>query len=428
MTPTNLAIDDLHAAPATDRPERITIGYLAPQFPGQTSIFLWREIVKLREFGCDVRLISTRPSPVATCRHPELLALVPQTHYLMGFHPGDILRAILTRPGGFLRAIRLWREVSSSPREALQYLAALIYGAGLLGYAERHGLKHVHVQSCANAAMMAAFSRRMGGPSYSMTLLNPLSVHGPHQVQKWRDAAFGIVLTRALLREVRETLGPDLPARVEVAPLGVDPDRFCRPQGTSYRPWSGNGPFQIFSCARLHPCKRHDDLIRAVGIARSRGYDIRLAIAGTADAFSRDHPAKLRSLISELGLGEHVELLGPLSEQAIIDRLCNAHVFALLSEAEPLGVVYIEAMAMELPVIATDAGGVPEVIESGRSGLLVPPGRPDLAANAILTIMHDAELAREMGTQGRRTVVERFSSAISAQILADAARAIVAAD
>lgn len=415
------------AALPADRPDRLKIGYFVPQFPAQTSIFFWREIAKLREFGCEVRLISTRPPPVATCRHPELLAVAPQVHYLMGFHPGDVLRALLTRPGGLLRALKLWREVSSSPREAVQNLAALLCGAGLLGYAQRHGLDHVHVHSCANAAMIATFSRRMGGPSYSLTLHNPLPIHGPHQAQKWRDAAFGIVITRSILREVCEALGPNLPARVEVAPMGVDLNRFHRSEGAPYRPWTGGGPFQIFSCARLHPCKRHDDLIRAVGLARARGYDARLAIAGAADNISRGHPAQLEALIADLELGGSVELLGPQSEQAIIDRLRDAHLFALLSEAEPLGVVYMEAMAMEVPVVATDAGGVPEVIEAGRGGLLVPPGRPDLAADAILTLMHDPERARAMGAEGRRTVVERFSSDISARVLADAVRATVAA-
>jgi len=417
------AAEDSAAAPAAGGRERVVIGYFVPQFPGQTHIFFWREIVKLREFGCEVRLISTRPPPVATCRHPELLALALETHYLMGFHPGDVLRALLTRPGGLLSALGLWREISGSPREGARNFAALLCGAALFGYAQRHGLEHVHVHSCANAALIAAFSRRMGGPSYSLTLHNPLPVYGPHQAQKWRDAAFGIVITRSILREVREALGPDLPPRVEVAPMGVDPDRFRRPEGTPYRAWPGSGPFQIFSCARLHSCKRHDDLIRAAGLARERGHDVRLAIAGGTDAFEPDHAARLEALVGELGLGGCVELLGPLSEQAIIDRLCESHLFAMLSAAEPLGVVYMEAMAMEVPVIATDAGGVPELIESGCNGLLVPPAQPDVAADAILTLMHDPELARAMAAEGRRTVVERFSSAVSARTLVEAVRA-----
>lgn len=416
-----------NAARTAVESEQLLIGYLIPQFPGQTHVLFWREIVKLREFGCQVRLISTRSARVASCRHPALLECAAQTHYLMRFHPGDVLWTILTRPGGLLRALALWREVSTSPREAIRNLATLLGGAGLLGYAERSGLAHIHVQSCANCAMIAAFSRRMGGPSYSMTLLNPLAVHGPHQAQKWRDAAFGIVLTQGLLHEVRETLGSDAPQRVIVAPLGVDPNHFRRNEGAPYRPWSGNGPFRIFSCGRLHPCKRHDDLIRTVGLARASGHDIRLAIAGMADVVSRDYATELEALVTQLGLGGAVELLGALSEQAIIDRLHDAHVFALLSEAEPLGVVYIEAMAMEVPVVATDAGGVPEVIESGRSGLLVPPGRPDLAADAILTLMHDPERACAMGAEGRRTVLERFSSDISARMIIDAVRATVAA-
>jgi glycosyltransferase involved in cell wall biosynthesis len=93
-------------------------------------------------------------------------------------------------------------------------------------------------------------------------------------------------------------------------------------------------------------------------------------------------------------------------------------VFSLASLAEPLGVAIMEAMAAEVPVVATAAGGVPELIEGGVDGLLVPPREPHALAAAIERVARDPVLARRLALAGRRTVESRFDSAVGAAVLA----------
>jgi len=102
-------------------------------------------------------------------------------------------------------------------------------------------------------------------------------------------------------------------------------------------------------------------------------------------------------------------------------------VFTLPSFEEPFGLVYLEAMAMRRPVIAVDNGGVPEVVEHARSGLLSPPLDVPALANNILTLLRDRELRVRMGNYGRARVLEHFSAQRMARDAGEAYQRILSA-
>ena len=118
----------------------------------------------------------------------------------------------------------------------------------------------------------------------------------------------------------------------------------------------------------------------------------------------------MRDQVRELGLGDQVTFTGSLSEDAIIEHLHRADVFVLSSHAEPLGVVLMEAMAMEVAVIGTDAGGVGEIVTHGRDGLLVPPRDPDALAKALSALAEDPGQRSRLARAGRQRVIEAFDS------------------
>ncbi len=124
-----------------------------------------------------------------------------------------------------------------------------------------------------------------------------------------------------------------------------------------------------------------------------------------------------------VGMGLHPEevLLGPQPEDIVRRHLEQAHLFVLNSDEEPLGVALMEAMSMELPVIATRAGGVPELVEDGRSGILVPPGDVDALTTAIAALAHDPDRCSALGQAARDRVAALFSSERSARTIAELA-------
>ncbi|MDT8345790.1 MAG: glycosyltransferase, partial [Thermohalobaculum sp.] len=158
-------------------------------------------------------------------------------------------------------------------------------------------------------------------------------------------------------------------------------------------------------------------LIEAVALLRGGGIDARLEICGEDDRGGTGFRRSLEALIAEMGLAEHVELAGAVPEVEVRRRLERAHVFALASHAEPLGVAIMEAMALGCPVVATAAGGVPELVANGTEGLLVPPGNPAALARAIKTILRDPGKAQQMADAARRKVERGFHSGVSAEVL-----------
>lgn len=198
--------------------------------------------------------------------------------------------------------------------------------------------------------------------------------------------------------------------------MGVETERFVR--STPYRAFSGDSPLRVFSCGRLNPCKGHSYLIGAIAELHARGFDARLDIAGEDERGGGGYHQELAAEIKRAGLDHAVTLLGAVSEQRVLKGLEKAHVFALASLAEPLGVAIMEAMALGTPVAVTGAGGVPELVRDGQDGLLVPPADATAMADAIERIARDVNLASKLANSARARVVGSFDSKRSASLIA----------
>ncbi|WP_134726751.1 exopolysaccharide biosynthesis GT4 family glycosyltransferase EpsE [Paracoccus luteus] len=389
----------------------LRLGYLIPQFPGQTHIFFWREMKALEARGVAVELLSTRPPPPGLVAHEWSDEAMARTTYLGRADPLAALDALRRLPLGDLARAR-----RGEPRSMMRdLLLALPAARRLVRVARLKGIDHVHAHSCGRAALIAALAFRMGGPRYSLTLHGPLEDYGPGQPYKWRHAAFATIITEKLLSEAGATLAGAVPPLVAVQPMGVDTDRLKRT--APWQPPSASGPIHVVSCGRLNIVKGHQDLLAAVRQLRDGGHDVRLTIAGEDDAGGTGYRRELEARVRELGLAPFVTLLGAVSEGEVHRQLTSAHVFALASWHEPLGVALMEAMSCEVPTIGTAAGGVAELITDGVDGLLVPPRSPAALAQAILRVAGDPELAGRLGRAGRDRIVRGFGAARGAETL-----------
>lgn len=391
------------------------LGYLVPQFPGQTHIFFWREIHELERRGITPVLFSTRPPARGLIAHRWSDEAAARTEYLGQITPLDLLATIPRLP--WARLVRLGR---GEPRH---YWTDVLISAGAARRLKRRckaeGITHVHAHSCGRAALIAALCHAMGGPPYSLTLHGPLADYGPGQRFKWAGAAFATIITQKLIDEVRAELAGSLPARILRQPMGVDTDRLSR--DAPYVPPAPDGPVRLFSCARLNAVKGHLDLIKAVRQLRDEGLDVTLRIAGEDDAGGTGYRKTLEAGIEPMGLGHAVTLLGAIDADAVHAELLSAHIFVLASHGEPLGVAYMEAMSCELPTIGTNAGGVPELMTDGQDGLLVPPRDPAALVAAIRRLVADPDAAQRLARAGRARIVAGFHAGRGAQTLIEGA-------
>lgn len=180
----------------------------------------------------------------------------------------------------------------------------------------------------------------------------------------------------------------------------------------SWAPRPGGTP-RIGMIGRLAPWKGQDVFLEAAARLLRAGVAARFLIAGSAmfgeEAFER----QLRTQAATLGLTEHVEFLG-FSDVPDLLRSLNILVHASRT-AEPFGQVIIEGMAAELPVVASDGGGAREIIEHGRTGLLVPKGDAAALADTLGGLLIQPERARALAAAGRRHVLEHFTVEQSAR-------------
>ena len=392
-----------------------SFAYLVPQFPGQTHIFFWREIAALEAQGVTPVLYSTTVPPSGLISHRWSQEAMARTTYLASRNPA-LLMAILPRlPWGLIL-----KEARRLPKdEAKTFLKDVIISAPaaekLARDCKRRGITHIHAHSCGRAALIAALAHHAHGLSYSLTLHGPLQDYGVGQRFKWRGAAFVSVITRALLDLLPGQLGDALPKRLPLQPMGVDTAAFRR--DTPYLPPVKGEPLRVFSCGRLNEVKGHQDLMEAVRLMLDRGTPVRLEIAGEDDAGGSGFRAELQKRVTDLGLEDHVTLLGAISAEAVREKLTAAHVFVLASWSEPLGVAYMEAMSCEVPTVGTDAGGVPELITHGTDGLLVPPKHPKALADVLTQLAGDPDMAMALAQAGRARVVAGFDSGRGADML-----------
>ncbi|MGH1465059.1 MAG: exopolysaccharide biosynthesis GT4 family glycosyltransferase EpsE [Cognatishimia sp.] len=389
-----------------------TLGYLIPQFPGQTHIFFWREILALERMGINVALFSTRPPPPGLISHVWADKAMARTEYLGNMDPRKAAKATL----GVSPA--LWaKDVMREGRALAKDLAIASAAAQKLKEScAARGITHVHAHSCARSALVALLAQQLGGPTYSLTLHGPMSDYGPGQRLKWRHAKFATVITEKLLKELPGQLGDDRPKKIFVQPMGVDVNVLKR--DIPYQAYQTDKQLRIFTCGRLNIVKGHQDLMQAIRLLRDQGIDVRLDIAGEDDDGGSGYRKALEQRIDELGLQDHVSLLGAISAEDVRRFLLSAHVFALASWHEPLGVAYMEAMSCEVPTIGTKAGGVPELIRDGLDGLMVEPKSPDALANAILLLARNPQDALRLGQAGRARIVDRFNCEKGAELIA----------
>lgn len=260
-------------------------------------------------------------------------------------------------------------------------------------------------------------ARLFGGSPYSLSLHGPLGDYGPNQLHKWAHADGAIVITKRLRKEVETALGNSLPSLVSIAPMGVDVERFKRKAAFEPFRQSGDAVLRLFSCGRLNPCKGHHWAIEAMARLRDRGVSAQLRIAGGDDGYGGAYAEELEKLIVKFHLEESVTLLGPVGEEVVQRELESAHAFVLASVAEPLGVVVMEAMSYGVPVVATDAGGVAEIIEDDSYGWMCPARDAEALAGAIFQMAMSPDKASHVSRMSRDRVAALFHHRRSAEAL-----------
>jgi L-malate glycosyltransferase len=203
-------------------------------------------------------------------------------------------------------------------------------------------------------------------------------------------------------------------SRLRIVPFGVDPQIFSP---AVHEP---DGPLVIGTVKALEQKYGVDTLLKAFALLLCRGKSVdplsrglELVIAGGGSQQQR-----LKRLAEQLGIVASTRFLGPVPHRTVPELLRTFHVFAALSRAsESFGVALVEAAASGLPVVASDVGGLPEVVTDGVTGLIVPSENPQLAADGLAALLRDPNVRQTMGAEGRARATKRYSWAICVEAM-----------
>ncbi len=377
------------------------LAYLFERFPSFTQTFCYREVRELRRQGIFPTIFSVRRPKDEPARERDM-SIVREVEYL----PGD--EELVREVDRALRKKRL-------PARAAEELTAWgrktdflrLYQAAWLGpHLQALGVRHVHAHFAGLAARTAFWVERFFGVSFSFTAhANDVFAPKPFEISlgKLMDTARTIVTVSDFGVQFLREKYPGAAGKIQRVYNGIDLADFQMADLAAPAP-------AIISIGRLIEKKGFGDLVEACRLLRERGVNFRCEIIGEGPL-----EVALREQIKAAGLTSLVTLSGPLPQDEVRARLARSAIFALpcVTEAgggmDNLPTVVMEAMAAGLPVVSTAIGGVPEMVQDGITGFLLPEHQPRALSDILSRLLSDPALRHSLGKAGREHATRLFA-------------------
>lgn len=396
------------------------IAYIVKAWPRLSETFVLNEIISLEQRGVRIRIFSVRerdPGPshskVSQVR-ARVTCLAFRTHWKHAV-PAN-LRLFCRRPGRYLRVLLQAIAMMVIRRHRLGPPWHFFEAAYLADILSRNPADRIHAHFASTPALIALYTQRLSGFPYTFTAhAKDIYVSEPHTFRAKVEEARAVVTCTQYNREfLSKQYGTLCERKVRTIYHGLDVSQFGFRLPTKA---DCDEPI-ILSVARLIEKKGLGDLIAAADILRHRGRAFHVEIIG-----SGPQRETLQAQAKRLGLAERVRLAGSQTHDAVCLAYQRASLFVLpcvvASDGDRDGIpnVLLEAMASGVPVVSTPISGIPELIEPGLDGLLVPPNNPTALAEAIDMLLASQELRVSLARAARAKVESSFSLDASAERL-----------
>jgi glycosyltransferase involved in cell wall biosynthesis len=382
------------------------VAYLANPYPAISHTFIFREIQSLRQNGLEVFPVSIDRSKdlnkmtAEEQREADGVKVLKDVRFFEAILA--VFRVFVRSPAGFARMLLMTFElIRHGPKSVIKAFGYLAETVLFLDWIEEKDIDHIHEHFANPTAFIALLANRYKNWGYS------ISVHGPdvfYQVDEsmLSQKIMGAQFVRCISHYCRSQLWRLVPVsmwkKFHIVHCGVDPAVF-----TPVKRQENMVP-EILCVGRLTPAKGQHILLEAAHKVREQGYRFRLTFVGDGE-----DRRSLEQQVKELDLSHEVRFTGALGQARVVDYYRNSDLFVLPSFAEGVPVVLMEAMAQEIPVISTRITGIPELIEHGRTGLLVTPGNSGELAEEIVRVLQDKPFARKLGIEARKAVLREFN-------------------
>lgn len=388
----------------------LKIAYLVSLYPAMSHTFIEREVAALRQQGLEIDTFSVRT--------PQKIDKLSQAHqqearntYVL--YPDlkgllfPYLWLLLLKPRAWYVLVKAIRVAPPGLQTMARYFAYTLQAINLAEELKRRQIKHIHVHMANNGAMVALLATL-----YDPTLSYSLTVHGSdefynidyHRLDvKVQNALFVRVISHYTKAQVMCWSAPEHWNRYHIVHCGLDIQRF------PFKPAPPTDKLRIITVGRLERLKGYDLIVEALKEV-DPALDWEWTVVG--DGVHRAHLEKVAK-----PLGKRVRFVGAVGQDQLQSYLESADLLIVSSFMEGVPVVLMEAMAKGVAVIATNVGGISELVEHLVNGYLVLPSSPLQLAEAIQTVANP-KLRYRLTLQGRRKVEAEFNAHTIAQEVA----------
>lgn len=391
-----------------------TLGMILKGYPRISETFISNEILRLEELGFRVHIFSMR-HPRESFSHESIRRIRAEVDYL----PQTILEALpellfrnlmaaLRSPGRYGNAMRIAFRRFLRTRKSATVKHLLQAGYIVHKLLSRRPIAHLHAHFAHSPTSVAMFTSLISGIPFSFTgHAKDIYTSDPRQIrEKLALAQFAVTCTEYNRDHLRRVAADGRTPLFRVY-HGIDTWLFAG-EGAARTPTE---PYRILTIARLVPKKGLPTVYRALRLLRDRGVCFEHRLIGDGD--DRE---KVLALIRKLALDDCCHWLGTMPHETVLGHYRWSDLFVLGCEVTANGDrdgipnVFVEAMAMNVPVVGTDISAIPELIRSGETGLLVRPQEPEALADAVQRMLTDTALRQRVIPAARRFVLERFDN------------------
>jgi glycosyltransferase involved in cell wall biosynthesis len=395
------------------------IAYIMSRFPHLPETFILREMNEMGQFGWDIALyplIRQEQSVIHDEARPWLDKAQPLPFFSAGVLAAN-LRTLFKKPGRYLS---LWGQAIaqnlSSPNLLIRAIALLpkaVYAAELM---QAEGIQHIHAHYATHPALVAWAIKQLTGISYSVTVhAHDIFVRTAMLDTKMREATFVAAISNFNRDYLGDKVGQWVKDKIFIVHCGIQPEKYT----AKPRQWQAGERFELITIGSLQPYKGQKVLVEACALLRDKGVPFRCQVIG-----SGEEKENLEQQIAQHHLQNEVLLLGGKKQSEVAELLATAHCYLQPSIITPSGkmegipVALMEAMAGELPVLASALSGIPELVRPGETGYLVPPAEAQALADMIEKIYHEPAEAARLAANGRALVLQEFELRANVEQLA----------
>ncbi len=399
------------------------LGYILKGYPRISETFISNEILLLERMGFKLRLFPMR-LPRENFSHDSVKKINAQVDYLPTELFLDFSRLItpniflaVKQSSAYLRTLRY--AAKGTQKKGLATLKHLLQAGYLTNnlLLKDSNIVHLHGHFAHSPTSVTLFASLLSDIPFSFTAhAKDIYTTAKDKLKRKIDRARFVTTCTAHNEEYLKNVADSSSTPVFCIYHGIDIELFKHRQLNI----SPANPYRILTVARMTEKKGLPTLYRALKILHDNGFQFRHTLIGDGD--DRE---KILELISSLQLSDNCEWIGTRTHEEVLQHFNESDLFVLACEIARSGDrdgipnVLVESLAMGVPALSTEVSAIPEILLNDKTGITVPPSRPDTMSDAIIRMLTDHDLRQRLITNGRQYVEEEFDNKIWVKKLGD---------